>query len=195
MRDRLKLPLTFDAERLREDLLRIEQCEWIDHFVKQNYEGTWSVIPLRGPSGAEHPVMMIYSDPTCKKFSDTPFLKQCPYFQVVLASFPCNLDAVRLMKLAPGSMIKEHTDYDLSFEYGQMRLHVPVATNPDVEFCLNGERVIMREGECWYLRLCDPHYVVNHGQTDRIHMVIDARINDWTQKILDTAVQLAPIRH
>lgn len=172
--DRLRLPMQFDPTRLCEDLARLEVIGWTDHFVKQNYEGSWSVIPLRAPAGETHVIRMIYPDPSCREFVDTPFLQQCPYFQEVLAAIPAPLQAVRLMRLAAGSVIREHRDHDLAYEYGAMRLHIPVVTNPDVEFLLNGERVIMNPGECWYLRLSDPHAVANRGTTDRIHLVIDA---------------------
>ena len=189
MEDRVKLPLQFDPDRLLQDLRRLDRGEWIDHFVKQNYQGNWHVIPLRGPAGAQHPVMMIYSDPTCKTFVDTPFLSACPYFQEILARFQCPLTSVRLMKLSPGSVIKEHTDYDLSFDDGCARLHIPVVTNPEVEFYLNATRVTLNEGECWYLRLSDPHSVVNRGETDRVHLVVDAMVADWLTALFFTANQ------
>lgn len=173
--DRLMLPLRFDAGRMQADLALLESGEWMEHFVKQNFEGCWSVIPLRGPEGATHPVMMMYSDPTCEKFADTPFLARCGYFPGVLAAFPFPLDAVRLMNLTPGSLIKEHRDHDLAFEHGAVRIHVPVTTHPQVDFTLNGTRVVLDEGTSWYLRLSDPHSVANHGETDRVHLVIDAR--------------------
>lgn len=187
MDDRLKLPLTFDAAEMRRELGELERDAWIEHFVKQNYAGDWSVVPLRAPATAKHPVMMIYADPSCTEFVDTPLLARCPYFQKVLASFACELEAARLMKLTPGSVIKEHTDVDLAFESGQVRIHVPVLTNPGVEFYLNGRRVIMGEGECWYLRLSDPHRVSNLGTTDRVHLVIDARVNDWVRELFGRA--------
>ena len=179
MNDRVKLPLHFDVQRLQQDLEQLSSHEWIDHFVAQNYEGQWSVIPLRGPANATHPVMMIYSDPTCTEFADTPFLKNSNYFPIVLQSFHCPLQAARLMKLSPGSCIKEHTDLDLSLEEGCARLHIPILTHADVEFRLNGTRVILQEGECWYLRLSDSHSVANRGKTDRVHLVIDVTVNDW----------------
>ena len=187
MIDRAKLPLRFDPLSLRKDLDRLEDIEWIDHFVKQNYEGSWSVIPLRGPAQATHPVMMIYSDPSCTEFADTAFLDDCPYFRKVLASFQCPLNAVRLMKLSPGSVIMEHTDYDLSFEDGSARLHIPITTNKQVEFRLNNQPIAMKEGECWYLRLSDPHTVSNHGDKDRVNLVIDASVNAWLRGLIDSA--------
>ena len=179
MFDRVKLGLTFDPKSLQKALGELQSSEWIDHFVKQHYEGDWSVIPLRGPAGATHPVMMIYSDPACTEFANTPFLDNSPYFRAVLESFSCPLRSVRLMKLSPGSRIKEHTDNDLAAENGTARLHIPIATNDGVDFRLNGSRVILKEGECWYLRLCDLHSVENNGASDRVHLVIDAEVNPW----------------
>lgn len=185
--DRLRLALKFDPGRLEEDLGRLRGCEWISHFVKQNYDGDWSVIPLRAPAGAAHPIMMIYSNPAAKDFVDTPFLAQTPYFRELLAAFECPLEAVRLMRLGPGSIINEHKDEDLAFERGTVRLHVPITTNPQVEFLLNGSRVVMTPGSAWYLRLSDPHSVANKGTTGRVHLVIDALANDWLAAMLHDA--------
>lgn len=179
MPDRIKLNLKFDPRRLQQDLIKLEAIDWIEHFVKQNYLGSWSVIPLRGPANASHPVKMIYSDPTCSEFTDTPFLDSCEYILHVLTQFKCPMHAVRLMKLTPGSRINEHTDFDLSLEQGFARLHIPMVTNMQVDFRLNGTRVVLQEGECWYLRLSDQHSVENRGQADRVHLVIDAQVNTW----------------
>jgi hypothetical protein len=177
--DRLRLPLSFDPRQLADDLAVLSTVEWTAHFVQQNYEGDWSAIALRASATARHPIQMIMSDPSCTEFVDTPFLKAAPYFQSVLARFGCPLLSVRLMRLAPGSIIKEHRDNDLSFEQGTVRVHVPVVTNPEVDFRLNGTRCEMPAGSAWYLRLSDPHMVANRGTTDRVHMVIDAAVNGW----------------
>jgi hypothetical protein len=185
--DRLRLPFTFDADLLARDLRGLGAAGWTQHFVRQNYDGDWSVIPLRGKAGAKHPVMMIYSDPTCRDFEDTPMLAACAYFRQVLDTFQAPLRAVRLMRLTPGSVIKEHTDLELSFEEGTVRIHIPVVTNASVEFYLNRRRVVLDAGSSWYLRLSDPHSVANRGTTDRVHMVIDAEVNDWMTHILKAA--------
>jgi mannose-6-phosphate isomerase-like protein (cupin superfamily) len=92
------------------------------------------------------------------------------------------------MKLGAGSVIREHTDHDLAAEEGNVRLHIPVRTSDAVDFRLNGTRVHMRAGECWYLRLQDPHSVRNTGTEERIHLVIDAGINTWLVQQLDTGM-------
>jgi hypothetical protein len=172
---------------MRRDLDHLASSDWVDHFVPQNYEGTWSVLPLRAPATANHPIQTIYSDPSCDAFVDTPLLARCGYLQQVLAAFQCPLHAVRLMKLTPGSIIKPHDDHDLAAEQGRVRLHIPVTTNADVDFRLNGTSIVMREGECWYLRLSDPHSVANRGQTDRVHLVIDALVTPWLEEQLNSA--------
>lgn len=182
--DRVRLPVAFDAELLQRDLAAITGSEWIEHFVKQNFEGDWSVLPLRICKGATHPVMMIYSDPNATEYEDGPLLARTPYFREVLASLQCEVKTVRLMKLTPGSVIKEHRDHDLAAENGVARLHVPVTTNADVDFRLNGERIAMEPGSAWYLRLMDPHSVANRGSTDRVHMVIDCVADDWLTGML-----------
>ena len=192
MQDRIQLPFRFDPHLLQKDLSTLEKSssEWIDHFVKQNYEGSWSIIPLRGPKGAKHPILMSYSDPACKDFADTPFVAMCPYFQEVINTFKCKVESVRLMKLSAGSEIKEHTDYDLSFEDGTVRIHVPIVTHDKVAFYLNQQRVMMQAGECWYLKLSDPHRVINNGP-DRVHMVLDMKVNNWLKGIFEsTATQV-----
>jgi quercetin dioxygenase-like cupin family protein len=188
--DRLKMPFRFSAEKLANDLSVLNKIEWTEHFVKQNYEGDWSAIPLRSPIGETHPIRMIYSDPSATEFVDTEYLKQCPYFQEVLSAFKCDVNVVRLMKLAAGSIIKEHSDYDLCYEDGAIRFHIPVVTNPEIEFYLNNERIILNAGECWYLRLSDPHRVNNFSTEDRIHLVVDATVNDWVTEIFKEASKI-----
>jgi hypothetical protein len=185
--DRLRLPLAFDPARLAADLDRLETAEWTRHFVRDNYLGDWSVLPLRAPVGETHPIRMIGASPSDKGWYDTPLLDQCPYFADLLASFRCPINSARLMRLGPGSEIREHKDPDLAAEYGFARLHVPIRTGPDVEFRLAGTPVGMEAGSCWYLRLSEPHGAHNRGREARIHLVFDAVMNDWLAALLDSA--------
>jgi Aspartyl/Asparaginyl beta-hydroxylase len=189
--DRLLLPLAFDPAQLARDLDVLSSDAWITHYVRQNYEGDWSVIPLRSPAGETHPVRMINADRGARAFVATPHLERCPYFRQVLDSFRCPLRVVRLMRLTPGSIIKEHTDHELRFEDGMVRIHIPIATNDGVEFQLNRSRVVLEAGSAWYLRLSDPHSVANRGSTDRVHMVVDANVNDWVEALFESAMAQA----
>ncbi|MFA5966339.1 MAG: aspartyl/asparaginyl beta-hydroxylase domain-containing protein [Sphingomonas sp.] len=189
--DRVRLPFTFDVARLRADLDRLLRHDWTEHFVRQNYDGMWDVLPLRSKLGATHPIMMIYSDSTATEFVDGPMLAEAPYIREVLAAFRSPLRSVRLMRLTPGSLIKEHDDLDLAAELGTARIHVPITTNPQVEFMVNRAPVTMAPGETWYLRLSDPHSVANRGTTDRVHLVIDTVADDWLLGLLGEAAKQA----
>ena len=184
----LQLPMQFDSTLLHRDLEKIGDTEWIPHFNTRDYDGSWHVVALRGSAGAVHPVQAIYSDPTTTKFADTELLSRCPYFKQVLSRFQCPLKSVRLLNLQPGSIIKEHTDYNLGFEDGEVRIHVPVLTNQDVEFFLAGKRIMMQEGESWYLNVNLPHRVANRSSTDRVHLILDCVVNDWMRTFFQESV-------
>lgn len=182
--DRVRLPIAFDPLRLAADLAALEGTQWTPHFVPRNYVGDWSAMPLRAPKGAEHPILMIVSQPD-GECVDVPALRRTPYFRAVLGALDCPLRNVRLMQLAPGSSILEHRDPGLCAEEGSVRLHIPILTNPGVRFYVNGNSVAMAPGETWYLRLSDPHRVDNFGDVPRVHLVIDADLSPWLIRQLD----------
>lgn len=185
MRASLKLPLQFEAALLQADLRELAGDAFVAHFNTRYYQGDWSVAPFRSIGGsASH----IYPDPTARNaFADTPLLARCPHVRSVLASFPCPQQAVRFMRLKAGSTIREHRDYQLGYEDGEVRVHIPVVTHSEVEFVLNGVRVDMKEGESWYHNFNLPHRVANRGTVDRVHLVLDCVLNDWLREVLLSA--------
>lgn len=185
--DRLRLPFAFSPARLADDLARLSRQDWIDHFLTERYDGDWDVIPLRGPADAVHPVMMIAATPGARDFADAPALAACPYFREVIGTFQSEIRGARLLRLTPGSRIKEHTDHEYPEVDGVLRIHIPVVTNPDVEFLLSGTRVVMEAGSAWVLRLSEPHSVANRGAADRVHMLVDTVLNDWSRALLERA--------
>ncbi len=172
----VRLPLRFDPAGLQADLASIGPEAWITHFNTSYFEGAWTGVALRA---AGKNAATLADDPMAGDYADTALVARCPHFASVMAALHCPLKSVRLLKLTAGSNIREHRDYDLGWEAGEVRLHVPVVTNPGVEFYLESRRVVMNEGECWYLNLNLPHRVQNRGAADRIHLVIDCQLNDW----------------
>lgn len=185
--DRVRLPLRLDPAALAVDLAALEGEPWIRHFVPQNYEGEWSVLPLRAPAGETYPSRLIHALPDVTEFVDTPFLARAPHFRQALGLFGCPLRLVRLMRLAAGSAIKPHEDNGLDLESGFARIHIPIRTGPEVAFLLNDRPVPMTPGSAWYLRLSDPHSVDNRGASDRVHLVVDCVVNDWLMETLRAA--------
>lgn len=179
---RARLPWRFDAAGLRADADGLAPEDWVPHFNTTCYEGDWSGAALRSVGGQAG---RLYPDPTAgSQYDDTPLLALCPNAQTALATFRCPLLAVRFLRLGPGSRIKEHADLNLGFEDGEVRIHVPVATDPEVEFRLDGRRVDMAEGEGWYLDLNLRHSVVNRGPLPRVHLVVDCVVNNWFRRAM-----------
>jgi hypothetical protein len=177
-----KLSIQFDAAKLQSELERIDASEWIRHFNTENFEGEWSGVALRSVGGQAGQLYPLMAAP--ELFTPTDVLLRCAYFQDVLNQFLFPLTAVRLLKLSAGSRILKHHDDRLGYGDGQVRLHVPIVTHPDVDFRLDGERIAMGEGECWYLDLTRPHWCANESGIDRVHLVLDGIVNEWVTDML-----------
>lgn len=177
----IRLPFLFDVNKLQLEVQQLLDEKWLLHYQTMHYEGAWSAIPLRSVGGKPDDVIISPLDEA--EYADTIFLQKSKYLQEVLHTFKCPLRAVRLLKLDAGAIIKEHRDAELNFERGEVRIHVPVITNGKVEFFLDNEKFHMKEGECWYMNFNLLHSIYNNGDTARIHLVIDAVVNDWTKEL------------
>ena len=183
-----QLPFSFDVHQLKEEVMLLDSNNWISHYQKLHYHGNWTALPLRSIDGSSDNIMV---QPTNNyNYADTIFLKQSPYLQHTLNTFKCSILGARLLKLESGAEIKEHRDADLNFEKGEIRLHIPVITHEDVEFYLDNEKIIMLEGQCWYMNLNLPHRIKNKSQVNRIHLVIDALVNEWVKEVFETDTPL-----
>jgi hypothetical protein len=177
MPDRVRLPLVFDAVGLAEEALSAPRERWVPHFNTATYEGEWSGLALRSVGGASD---AIYPDPTATgDFANTPLLGRSPRLREALDQLECPLTSARLLALWPGATILEHHDYRLGHKDGEIRLHIPITTGPEIEFFLDNRAVAMAAGECWYLNLNLPHRASNHSAKVRIHLVVDCVVNSW----------------
>lgn len=177
----LKFPMQFDEQRLVKDLSRAMQSDWIPHFNTGGYTGNWNALSLYAKDGNEQNIFAFSTDQS--SISETPLMKECTYFKEVLDSFKFPILSVRLLRLEAGAEIKPHTDHELGYEDGQFRLHIPIVTNPGIEFILDGEQLTMLPGECWYTNVNFVHSVANRGTEDRVHLVIDGERNAWTDEL------------
>lgn len=177
----IKFPLHFDSQRLKEDVQKVMNTNWIDHYNQNDYEGKWTSIALMSVTGKSDNIYAFNFD--SKEIVATEVLSTCFYFKEILESLHFEKAAVRLLNLAAGAQIKPHSDHCLGYEDGYFRLHIPIITNPDVIFILDDQRLIMNEGECWYINANFTHSVANNGNEDRIHLVIDGIRNHWSDQL------------
>jgi hypothetical protein len=177
----LQFPFHFDVEQLKGDLAKVLPGEWAPHYNDRDYGGIWRGVALRSATGSSTHLLAMPGGGS--NFYDTAALHRCSYFREVLSVFRCPLKSVRLLGLAPGSYIREHSDQALDYEDGEIRIHVPILTNPGVEFYLAGERLQLDEGCCYYVNVNLPHRVNNRGSAERIHLVIDAEVNGWVHQL------------
>jgi quercetin dioxygenase-like cupin family protein len=177
----IKFPIAFDTERLKTDVQKVLKQNWIDHYNANDYSGKWTSIALMSQGGKSD---AIYAFPNSNEpVVNTEVLESCDYFKTILDGFLFEKTTVRLLQLSVGAEIKPHSDHCLGYEDGSFRLHIPIITNSEVEFILDGDRVIMNEGECWYIDANFVHSVTNRGTNDRIHLVIDGIRNEWTDQL------------
>lgn len=179
IKDRIQLPFNFDAAKMRKEIEDLK----LNNFVY------YDAIPLRAP--AHHvdtslpppPPADDYADGSWTDWMDTPTLSKMPYFKSIMDFFAENtkVNLVRILRLSAGDIVKEHTNPTLGIhiERSMIRLTIPIMGTENEEFYLNNSLVDMKPGECWYLRLTDPHRVINSGQESRINLTIDMIPNEW----------------
>jgi len=185
----IRLQLQFDPAPLAADVAALPDGDWVPHFNTSYYEGDWSGVALRSIGGVAR---QIYPDPNPQgEWEDTEILGYCPALAAAVTAFECEKLSVRLLRLGPGASVREHTDYNLGYDDGEIRIHVPVLTNPQAVFELEGRPVEMLPGESWYVDFNLRHRVANLGTEPRVHLVIDCVVNEWVTRTLAAARPVA----
>ncbi|MBZ8182536.1 aspartyl/asparaginyl beta-hydroxylase domain-containing protein [Oscillatoria salina] len=85
-----------------------------------------------------------------------------------------NAEFCRIMfaKLPAHSKIALHIDPYKSSNYTH-KIHIPIVTNPDVEFIVGHKRYHFAEGYAYEVNNKDIHGGVNAGDSDRIHLIFE----------------------
>jgi len=95
------------------------------------------------------------------------------YVSVLMSGFT-------IVKLLAGNEVAEHSDLELEDEaikesgyVFNHRIHIPITTNDDVRFKSKGKSFALNVGSMYEIDNITKHSVVNGGDTDRIHIIID----------------------
>lgn len=177
-------PMSFDIERLRAELKRMEDKEWVRHYDSTQPSG-WTTLVLRsihgslsGPDSIRHG--------SWEDYRHTALLDDCPYTREVIESFKCQIGRVRLSKMAPHTKINAHRDIEdevASVAFNQVRLHIPITTSDKVVFFVGNEQFRMVPGRLYYVDFAKTHSVRNDGDETRVHLFLELRMNDWLRSI------------
>jgi len=178
-----QLDLHLNTRQVQQELKTFTH-KWNQHLNTACYEGSWTVLSLRSPGGKNTTVPDLLGE---EFFANTPPMDFFPTVQKLIQRLACPVMAVRFLNLKAGSLIKPHRDVELAYELGEARLHFPIYTNKMVEFYVADDLLSMKEGECWYINANLRHSVTNRGETDRIHLVIDCKVDNWLQEIFKAA--------
>lgn len=79
---------------------------------------------------------------------------------------------VMLARMAPGGVIHPHRDENPAAKWPH-KIHVPLQTNENVSFYVDGVRYHFAEGEVVEVNNMGVHAVENRGSTDRIHLIFE----------------------
>lgn len=158
----LKLPICFDAQTLAAEVRALPPEAWTPH--PGHIVGN-EAVRLITPNGDP-------TDAIAGPMAATEHLKSCEYVQQIMAEIGGVWGRSRFMGLAPGREVPPHIDINYYWRT-HLRIHIPVITNPGVEFTCGDETVHMAPGECWIFDSFRWHDVQNKGSEQRIHLVLD----------------------
>lgn len=171
--------------------------EFTNHYSNYNKEKSWSALSLRGytedPSFITKPIEMSKdwqeeNKDVSFELQDTPLYKMFPEIKQYCNTLGNQIHRVRFMRLKPGGgELERHTDQVDPDSGGSInklaRIHLPIKTNRNVLFTVwdtngNPQKVHMAEGDVWFLDTRKAHMAINGGDEERIHLVIDVRVEE-----------------
>ncbi len=159
----MQLPVQFDADALAREVLALDDSCWR---ARMGGVAGNSALPLVTTGGA------VESDDLGGDMRPTPWLQRCPYIMQVMEALGATWGRSRLMRLSGRSHLAAHVDTNYYWQE-RMRVHVPIVTTPAVRFHCGDAELHMGAGECWIFDTWRRHGVVNTGDVDRIHLVMD----------------------
>jgi hypothetical protein len=173
-----RLNADYDVGALDEDLHRLREHQWD---LQQNYTSTgpgryaafdWRALPLRSPDGS--PSRTDPGGPARHEYAYTPWVDHAPYLGELLRGIPAPLRTARLLALGPGAASKVHWENKIGLPFGNVRLHVPIVTNPKAVLTIDGSEYHWEPGSLWFGDFYRDHKVENNGTETRIHMLVDS---------------------
>jgi hypothetical protein len=185
-----------------------DESAYAAHHLSYATDDTWTALALRGfydelervekPSAMDRRWKSQHEPDLDREPRDTQLWAVLgAAVEKILVALPCaGFERIGLMRLAPGGELARHTDItdrDAGASKGKViRVHIPLISNEHCVFQswgLDGSRstLVMKVGSAYYLDTRKPHAVVNGGNSERIHLVVDCIANAKTVEMLRNA--------
>ncbi len=132
------------------------------------HDGGWRIFPIRSANDGN--VASRDGD-----FSWMDGFENYPELSRFLYSIANDFQRVRLMTLMPGFSVKWHYDFEEGFDSDVVRMHLVVSSNQRAYVQICHKKACFREGSFFVGDFGFPHMVINSGDSDRTHLVIDVK--------------------
>jgi len=173
----LQLPLQFDAGRLAAEIEQFSEADWRPH--PEGHRGN-SALPLIAVGGDPG------DDGVKGEMAPTPHLARCPYLRQTLFALGAPIGRTRLMRIDGNAEATAHVDVNYYWQT-RVRVHVPIVTDPAVQFLCGDRSLHMAPGQTWIFDTWRMHNVVNPNPTRRIHLVADTAGSPRLRALVDDA--------
>lgn len=173
----LRLPLRFDPSRLAGEIAQFAETDWRPH--PEGHRGNWA-LPLVAVGGNPD------DDGVKGEMAATPYLARSPYLHQVLHALGAPIGRTRLMRIDGNAEATSHVDVNYYWQT-RVRVHVPIVTDPAVQFLCGDRSIHMAAGETWIFDTWRPHNVINPNPTRRIHLVADTVGSPRFRALIDEA--------
>lgn len=160
-----KLPLIFDGEQLKQELLQFTEQDWSSH---PSEEGISSII-LVSVGGTLNNDFAISG-----AVEPTSFLERCPYLQQVMRAIDAPISRSHLVKMAGMAQNPACSDYNYHW-FRRNCIYIPIVTNPAVKLFSSTESIHIAAGEAWTFDNSQQHSIANATNEDCIHLVIETK--------------------
>ena len=168
-----KLEFNCDHKKILDEYYSMLKAKDVQNHPGTDHKGGWDVVSLYSQDGDSNSVFKKYDKDTIP----TDIINFFPYtnslIQNILNKYEFRPRRIRFSILRENKKITWHKDWDESIEYGNCRLHLPLIINNNCWGKLSHQFYNWLPGELWYGDYTFPHQVINNGNTDRVHLVLD----------------------
>lgn len=158
-----RLRVDVDVDAIVAETDRLDPSWWRPH--PEGHAGN-DALPIVSANGSAD------DDAVDGDMRPTAVLEHLPSLVPVLAALDAPIGRTRLMRIAPGGEATPHVDLN-RYWWDRHRVHIPLRTDPSVEFRCGDAGVHMPAGSAWVFDTWRTHNVINPSSSERIHLVID----------------------